>query len=70
VSLGSSRERLRPLGASSDEDVSEGEARVSTGTEEQGGGGGGGEWPAHIAVHAQREGGGARDTSRGLPPIM
>ncbi|KAG7257554.1 hypothetical protein CRUP_032225 [Coryphaenoides rupestris] len=69
VSLGSSRERLRPLGASSDEDVDEGGARVSTETEEQEGGGGG-KWPVHIAVHSQQEGGGARDTSRGLPPIV
>lgn len=64
-------ERLRPIGASAEEEVCENEGKLSTDTKQQEGGG---ERPVHIIIKPQEEVGTVRkdsqDPSQCLPPIM
>lgn len=63
-------ERLRPIGASAEEEVCESEGKLSTDTKQQGGG----ERPVHIIIKPQEEVGSERkdsqEPSQCLPPIM
>ncbi|XP_034444293.1 dual specificity tyrosine-phosphorylation-regulated kinase 4 isoform X1 [Hippoglossus hippoglossus] len=63
-------ERLRPIGASAEEEVCEGDGKLSTDTKQQGGG----ERPVHIFIKPQEEVGTERkdsqEPSQCLPPIM
>ncbi|GAA6233839.1 dual specificity tyrosine-phosphorylation-regulated kinase 4 isoform X2 [Lates japonicus] len=63
-------ERLRPIGASAEEEVCESEGKLSMDTKQQGGG----ERPVHIIIKPQEEVGSERkdsqEPSQCLPPIM
>lgn len=64
-------ERLRPIGASAEEEVYENEGKLSTDTKQQEGGG---ERPVHIIIKPQEEVGTERkdgqEPSQCLPPII
>lgn len=64
-------ERLRPIGASAEEEMCEGEGKLSTDTKQQEGGG---ERPVHIIIKPQEEMGTERkdsqEPSQCLPPII
>lgn len=64
-------ERLRPIGASADEEVCESEGKISTDTQQQEGGG---ERPVHIIIKPQEEVDTERkdsqEPSQCLPPII
>lgn len=64
-------ERLRPIGASAEEEMCEGEGKVSVDTKQQEGGG---ERPVHIIIKPQQEVGTERkdsqEPSQCLPPII
>lgn len=65
-------ERLRPIGASAEEEVCENGGKLSTENKQQEGGGG--ERPVHIIIKPQEEVGTERkdsqEPSQCLPPIM
>lgn len=48
-------ERLRPIGASAEEEVCENDGKLSSDAKQQGGGGGGGERPVHIIIKPQED---------------
>lgn len=51
-----SAERLRPIGASAEEEVCENDGKLSSDAKQQeGGGGGGGERPVHIIIKPQED---------------
>lgn len=64
-------ERLRPIGASAEEEVCESDGKISTDTKQQEGGG---ERPVHIIIKPQEEVGTERkdsqEPSQYLPPII
>lgn len=64
-------ERLRPIGASAEEEVCENDSQNSADTKQQEGGG---ERPVHIIIKPQEEMGTERkdsqESSQCLPPIM
>ncbi len=66
-----SAERLRPIGASAEEEVCENEGKISKDTKHQEGGG---ERPVHIIIKPQEEVGTERkdsqEPSQCLPPII
>lgn len=62
-------ERLRPIGASAEEEMCESEGKISTDTKQQEGGG---ERPVHIIIKPQegRERNDSQEPSQYLPPII